>query len=314
VSESYNISDELVKKMLKNQTSDRRWRNFKFLVVVALVVCFLLLGNNVLKVLNKPVESSGSNGHVALVRLNGTIMAGADFSAEYVLPVLLDAFQDKEAKGVVLEINSGGGSPVQSSIIYERIMALKKQYNKKVVVVGEDLLASGAYMVAMGADTIYVNPNTITGSIGVIMAGFGFNEAMSTVGVERRVFTAGANKHRLDAFSPLQPQDVAKAKVILDETHQYFMAVVKRSRGDRLQGDKEEIFSGDFWTGMTAVKYGVVDGLGNLSQVIPQEFNVTEYVDYSAEKPLLKQVLSSIGAELNVHLQAGNQTRLVAAV
>lgn len=311
MSQDFKISDELVKELLKNQTSARRWRNFKFVVLMLFMFFLVWSIFSGLREVEKPVATNGKDkGYVALIRLNGYIFPGSDFSAKTVIPLLNDAFKDKDAKGVVLDINSGGGSPVQSSIIYDKIVELKKKYNKKVVIVGEDLLASGAYMVAMGGDKIYVNPNTIAGSIGVVMEGFGFSDAIDKIGVKRRVFTAGTNKHRLDAFEPLTKSDVEKAHQVLDETHAYFINVVKTSRGKRLNGDDKELFSGDFWTGMTAQKLGIVDGLGNLSQVIPKEFGVDQYVDYSQQQPFLKEILRGVGTELNMNWQTYSGTHL----
>jgi protease-4 len=236
---------------------------------------------------------------VSLIRLEGMIGPGEDFSAETVLPILKDAFSDTNAKGVVLDINSGGGTPVQASIIHDAIMDMKKRYHKPVVVVGEDVLASGAYFVAVAADKIYVNPNTITGSIGVIMKGFGFTDIIKKIGVERRVYTSGINKDRLDPFLPQNAQDVEKVKKVIGEVHDNFNQVVLEGRKGRLHGSPDELFTGDFWSGTSALRLGLVDGLGNLSDVLHNEFKVSQYKDYSDTGSVLKSMVGKLGTSID---------------
>jgi protease-4 len=296
---SYSISETLVRDLIKNQKRDRFWRNLRFFIMLLIIGSVLYLGFRFVQGPAVSKEEEKKKDYVSLVRLDGYIFADADFSARNVLPILQDAFSDKDAKGVVLEINSGGGSPVQSTIIEEKILQLKAKYHKKVVVVGEDLLASGAYLVAMGADKVYVSPSSITGSIGVIMEGFGFPEAIKKIGVTRRVYTAGGNKDRLDPVLPESDADKEKIQVLLNETHQQFINIVQTSRGDRLKGDPKELFSGDFWTGETALKLGIVDGLGSLSDVLPKEFNVNYYVDYSEQPTLIEDIMKGMRTELD---------------
>lgn len=292
----------IVDALLKDRRSERRWRNFRFFVYVFLLLAIILLiiygtdSSDTKKITKQP--------YVALVRLNGIIMPGTDFSAEKVIPQLNDAFSDKAAKGVVLVINSPGGTPVQASIIHDKIMALKQQYHKKVIVVGEDTLASGAYLLATAADQIYVSKDTLTGSIGVIMAGFGLNDAIAKLGITRRVFTAGDNKDRLDPFAPLKPEDEAKVERVLAEVHQSFIQNVLDSRGKKLQGDQKELFSGDFWTGTEATKLGLVDGTANLWDVMQQQFDVKYYVDYSRRPSLVQMIFGDINSELNLGLMS----------
>lgn len=293
---NYNISDNLIRELLRNQKRDRFWRNIRFFVWVLLIGAGLFF---VMHGLPGEDRAKPSEPYVALIRLDGFISSDSSFSAEKVLPQLEEAFSDKQAKGVVLAINSGGGSPVQSEIIEQKILELKKRYNKKVVVVGEDVLASGAYLVAMGADEVYVNQDTLTGSIGVIMEGFGFTDAIKKLGVTRRVFTAGSHKDRLDPFAPVSSEDKEKITQLLDETHTHFVDIVTTSRGQRLKGDPAELFSGDFWIGSQALQLGIVDGLGNISDVLPRAFNVTHYVDYSEQPSMLEHVLKGVKTELD---------------
>ncbi len=227
-------------------------------------------------------------------------MPDSDFSAEKILPQLNDAFADSTSKGVVLLINSPGGSPVQASIIHDKILSLKQQYKKKVIVVAEDTLASGSYLVATAADKIFVNADTLTGSIGVIMEGFGANEAMAKLGIQRRVFTAGENKDRLDPFEPLKPEDVAKVKVVLDQVHQNFINDVLTGRQGKLKGDQNQLFSGDFWSGEQAVKLGLADDTLTMWDAMQQEFNTRYYRDYSVKPSLLNALISGVGTQLHL--------------
>jgi protease-4 len=171
------------------------------------------------------------------------------------------------------------------------------------------MLASGAYFVAVSGDKIFVNANTITGSIGVIMAGFGLPDTIKKIGMERRVYTAGDHKDRLDMFLPVQPDDAQKIKTLLDEVHQNFIQVVTAGRQGKLVGDTKELFSGDFWTGESAVKLGLADGLGNMWDVMQTEFNVSRYKDYSAEADIMKTIANKMGAALSLPLKS-EQMRL----
>lgn len=292
-----NISNDLIRDLIKERRSEKRWRNIRFFIGLFLILSIFIL---LFLPSNQPVVSSGEGeGYVALVRLNGMIGPGEDFSAELVLPILSDAFSDTDAKGVILDINSGGGTPVQASIIHDTILNLKKKFHKKVIVVGEDMLASGAYFVAVAADKIYVNPNTITGSIGVIMKGFGFPELMKKVGVERRVYASGSDKDRLDPFLPQTKEDIAKISEVIDEVHENFNQVVLEGRKGKLRADPNKLFTGDFWSGTSALKLGLIDGLGNLTDVMRQEFKVARYKDYSYSSSYLKMLVEQLGTSMN---------------
>lgn len=294
------LSKDLIQTLIQDRRSDRRWKNIRFFIG-ALVVLFIFLGvytgNS-----SMIVEGDGGKGYVALVRLDGMIAPGENFSAEQAIPALTEAFKDKDAKGVIIDIDSGGGTPVQASIIHDAIIDLKKKYHKKVIVVGEDLMASGAYFVAVSADKIYVNPNTLTGSIGVIMKGFGFTDFIKHFGVERRVYTAGINKDRLDPFLPQNKEDIIKIDSVIAEVHENFIQTVLAGRQGKLHGDPKELFSGDFWSGQTALKLGLVDGLGNLRDVMQNEFQVSRYKNYSGESSLLKNLVSQFGVSFGAAL------------
>lgn len=271
------FEDNLSRAFLDEYRSSRRWKNVRFFVWIFFIVVFFLMMYSMGSTQTKTITGP----YAALIRLDGMIMAGKDFSAEKVVPLLNKAFRDKTAKGVVLLINSPGGSPVQASIIHDKIVELKKEYDKKVIVVGEDALASGAYLVATAADKIYVNDDTLTGSIGVIMSGFGFQDAIQKLGITRRVFTSGDNKDRLDPFKALDQQDIEKVHNLLNEVHQSFIKDVEEGRKDKLTGDTKTLFSGDFWTGTTAVKLGLADATANVWTAMKENFDTTYYRDYS---------------------------------
>lgn len=295
---NHTISTTLVRDLLKEKKLDRRWRNIRFVAWFALF-SFVII-NLFSYISGKSLGDNPMGGkYVALIRLDGMIAPGHDFSSETLVPVLEEAFSDKHAAGVVIDINSPGGTPVQASIIHDAIVYYKKRYHKKVMVVGEDMLTSGAYYVAVAADKIYVNPNTITGSIGVIMKGFGFVDLMKKVGVERRVYIAGSDKDRLDPFLPQSPEDIKKVQEVMGEVHQNFAQAVIDGRKGKLHADPKLLFSGDFWSGQTALKLGLVDGLGNLMDVMSKEFHTTEFKEYGGTSSLMHLLGSQFNSALD---------------
>lgn len=300
------LENKLISALLAEQKSTRRWKNARFFVWLVLFLAFLFL-------VLRPLLSS-DNGHatthkryVSLIRLNGIIMPDAPFSARKVDPRLTAAFKDPHSEGVVLVINSPGGSPVQAGIIHDKILELKQQYHKQVIVVAEDTLASGAYLVSTAADKIFVNPDTVTGSIGVIMEGFGFSDVMKKVGISRRVFTAGINKDRMDPFEPLTTADKAKIATILQAVHQDFIADVEAGRKGKLNGDPKELFSGDFWTGTQAVQLGLADGTANLWTAMQETFGTRYYCDYSPQPGLLESLMKDVSTQL--HFKFGTESQ-----
>jgi serine protease SohB len=213
---------------------------------------------------------------IPVVRLSGVIAAtGTPFSPVLSLAAcaqqLQRAFETKEAPVVAIVINSPGGSPVQSRLIHGRIRQLAKKHDKKVLVFAEDVAASGGYMIALAGDEIIADETSIVGSIGVVSAGFGFPEAISRLGIERRVYTAGENKAILDPFKPEKESDIDHLKALQLEMHRIFIAMVKEARGSKLVDDKD-IFSGLFWIGTRAKELGLVDGCGMLGPVIAERY------------------------------------------
>lgn len=213
---------------------------------------------------------------IPVVRLQGAIMTGGSqfrpaLNLATVAPMLEKAFSKKDAPVVAISINSPGGSPVQSRLIYQRIRALADEKNKRVLVFVEDVAASGGYMIALAGDEILVDPTSIVGSIGVVSGGFGFPEMLKKIGVERRVYTAGENKVILDPFQPEKEGDIEYLKTLQLEIHKVFIDMVKLRRGDRL-ADDATIFSGLFWTGVRGVDLGLVDGIGEMREVLKRRY------------------------------------------
>ena len=209
---------------------------------------------------------------VPVVRLSGVIGAVTPLrpgmSLAGVARTLERAFAVKNAKAVALVINSPGGSPVQSRQIYLRIRQLAEEKKLRVLVFVEDVAASGGYMIACAGDEIFCDPSSILGSIGVVGGSFGFQELIKKVGVERRLYTAGAHKAMLDPFLPENPDDVARLKALQREIHTIFIALVKQSRGGRLKGADDVLFTGEYWAGETSVSLGLADAIGDMRSTL----------------------------------------------
>lgn len=223
-----------------------------------------------------PASMRSDGTVIPVVRLQGTIMAGGgqlrpSLSLASVAGVLEKAFSFKDAPAVAIAINSPGGSPVQSRLIYQRIRDLAEDKNKRVIVFVEDVAASGGYMIALAGDEIVADPSSIVGSIGVVSASFGFTEMMRKIGIERRVHTAGANKAVLDPFQPEKEEDVERLKALQLEVHQTFIDLVKDRRGDRLD-TTPDLFTGLFWTGKRGLQLGLVDRLGDIRGTLRERY------------------------------------------
>jgi len=300
---------ELMDDVLLERKRDRRHKNVRFALIFGGIGLMLLSYLYVFVILGGGIGASNPSGpYAAVVQLKGLIADGSSANAVTISKALERAFKDPRAKGVVLYVNSPGGSPVQSSIIYDRILTLKAEYpGKRIVTVATDTVASGAYFIASATDKIYVNRSTIAGSIGVISDGFGFSDALERVGVERRVFTAGRNKARLDQFMPLTDNDRAKITDVLDEIHAHFIESVKTGRGDRLVLDTDGLFEGDVWTGNQALAIGLVDALGDLSRVLEKEFGVEHAKDYTVKPAFLDRIMKYAVTTTINEINARNQ-------
>jgi protease-4 len=240
----------------------------------------------------------GVGEHTALVDVEGVIAPKGDASADRIITALRDAFEANKSKGVIVRINSPGGSPVQAGYVYDEIRRLREKYPKKpVYAVASDICASGAYYVAAATDKIYVNKATLIGSIGVRLDSFGFQQAMDDLGIQRRLLTAGDHKGILDPFSPLDEWDKQFVQGLLDNLHQQFIAAVKEGRGDRLKGG-DELFSGLFWTGEESTALGLSDALGSSSYVAREVIGAEEIVKYSKKQDLLERFSDRLGAAI----------------
>lgn len=270
----------------------RRWGIFFKLLTFAYLFALLVLWMPQ----EFPETAIKKDGHTAVVEVSGVIAPEGRASADNVVTGLRRAFKDEQTKGVILRINSPGGSPVQAGYINDEIRRLKAEHpDIPVYAVIADICASGGYYVAVAADQIYANKASIVGSIGVLMNGFGFVETMEKLGVERRLLTAGENKGIMDPFSPLRKQDVKHVQGMLDQIHQQFIGVVKDGRGERLKGG-DELFSGLFWSGEKSVELGLVDGLGSASYVARELIGVEEMVDFTPKENLFERLAERMGA------------------
>jgi protease-4 len=246
----------------------------------------------------------GSDRITALVDVQGIIADGAQADADTRVTGLRAAFEDSRTAGVILRINSPGGSPVQAGYVNDEIYRLKKKHpDIKVYAVIQDLCASGGYYIAVAADEIYADKGSIVGSIGVRMDSFGFVEALQKLGVERRLLTAGEHKGFLDPFLPLDPGEVDHVRGVLGEIHQQFINTVRRGRKDRLKDDPA-IFSGLVWTGERALEIGLVDALGSAGQVARDIIGAEDIVDFTPRENVVEQVARRFGASAVSALRA----------
>ena len=287
----------VVERQLQHSQRERKWQNIR-----TGLMAFALISGPLFLLSYGAVAGRGpsfKDGYAAMVRVRGVIDDKSSANAISVVNSLEQAFEDKKAKGVVVLINSPGGSPVQSSIIRDRIVSLRAQYpDKKVWAVGEDLLTSGAYFIAVGSPNVCVNRSSVVGSIGVIQDSWGLDKVIQKFDIERRVFTAGTSKARMDMFMPLTEDDQSKIKTLLGSVHEHFKDVVREGRGDRLKSSEEMLFSGDFWTGEEAVDLGLVDRLCDLPTILKDEFGVQDAKDFTPPPSLLGGLARTMGAEL----------------
>jgi len=285
---------ELVTKLataaLKEQRRARLWGIFFKLLTFAYISLVLLLAIDW-----KGDGVTGGKKHTAMVEVNGLIAPGSDASAERINSALQAAFKDKNTQGVVMRINSPGGSPVQAQTVYDEMRRLRKLYpNIPLYAVVEDVCASGGYFIAAGADRIYVGKASIVGSIGVLMNGFGFTGLMDKLGVERRLITAGENKGMLDPFSPVDQKDVQHAKVLINDVHQQFISAVKEGRGKRLK-ESPDMFSGLIWTGEKSVDLGLADAIGSLESVARDVVKAEDIVDFTQKENVAERLAKRFG-------------------
>lgn len=285
--------EKLAFAALSEQRARRRWGMFFKLVGLVYLVAVLFAVMD----WAPGGEPKGDQRHTALINVQGAIEAKGEVSADKINAALQSAFEDKGTVGVILRINSPGGSPVQSGMIFDEMRRLRAKYpNTPMYAVVEDLCASGGYYVAAGADKIYVDKASIIGSIGVLMNGFGFTGAMEKLGVERRLLTAGENKGFLDPFSPVDQVQKTHVQSMLGEIHKQFIDVVRQGRGKRLK-ETPDMFSGLVWTGEQSIQLGLADEYGTVDTVARDVIKADKLVDYSVKENIAERFAKRLGAE-----------------
>ncbi|WP_332671856.1 S49 family peptidase [Aromatoleum sp.] len=289
------VLERLASEGLVEQRRRRRWGIFfKLLGFAYLTAIIYLLGDWG----DTADQLADREGYTAMVSIHGVIDSGSEASAEQVIASLQDAFADTAVRGVVLRVNSPGGSPVQAGMINDEVARLRStRPDLKIVAVIEDVCASGGYYVAVAADSIYVDKASLVGSIGVLMDSFGFVGAMDKLGVERRLLSAGESKGFLDPFSPQRPDHLAHAHGLLDDIHKQFIEVVRKGRGDRLK-EVPEMFSGLVWTGARSVELGLADGFGTVESVARNVFQAEEVRDFTQKRNFAERFAQRFGADV----------------
>lgn len=283
------LIEKLASDAIVEQRRKRRWGIFfKIITLIYVTVIGIAL-------MGTQIDVSEVQEHAALVDLQGVIAAGTPASAERINQSLRNAMANDLVNGVVLRINSPGGSPVQAGLINDEIKRLRSKYPQKpIYAVVEDICASGGYYVAVAADKIFVDKASLVGSIGVLMNGFGFTEAMNKLGVERRLITAGENKGFLDPFSEAVPYQEEYAKQMIGQIHDQFIQVVKAGRGEKLS-TSPGLFSGLVWNGQESIELGLTDALGSVGSVVRDELKTDMIVDYTVQDPWLQRLAEQVG-------------------
>lgn len=298
---SWKLLEKTLLAGVQEQRRARRWGIFFKLLTFIYLFGALLMFSPLLRMGDGKAEG---DSHTAVINVRGMIADEEAASADNIVGALRAAFEDSNTKGVVLRINSPGGSPVQSGYIYDEIRRLRGEYPAvKVYAVITDLGASGAYYIASAADAIYADKSSLVGSIGVTAATFGFVETMQKVGVERRVYTSGEHKAFLDPFQPEKPEETEFWRSVLATTHRQFIDSVKQGRGDRLQVEEHpELFSGLIWSGEQALELGLIDGLGSASYVAREVIKEEELVDFTVKDSALDRFTKRLGASVGSQL------------
>ncbi len=287
-----SVLEKVALSAVEEQRRARRWGIFFKLLTFGYLFFVLLI---FLGLRGERPDGLGGK-HTAVVELSGVIAPNSQANADNVIDGLQGAFKDKNTQGVILRINSPGGSPVQAGAINDEIRRLRAKYPAiPLYVVVEDICASGGYYVAAAADKIFVNKASLVGSIGVLMDGFGFTGTMSKLGVERRLLTAGENKGFMDPFSPVNPKQKAVAQQMLDEIHQQFIDVVREGRGKRLK-EAPDMFSGLIWTGKKSIDLGLADDMGSVESVARDVIKAENIVDYTTHEGFADRLAKKFGA------------------
>lgn len=287
------VIEKLAFAAVTEQRRTRRWGIFfkgllfAYLLVLLFMIAYPRLGGDI---------SDSSEYHTAVVDVVGKIVEGEDTDAQTIIEGLRNAVEDENTKGIILHVNTPGGSPVQASYVFEEIRKIKKENPElPIYAVVSDICASGGYYIAAAADRIYVNQASIVGSIGVIMNGFGFVDTLNKLGIKRRLLTSGAHKAMLDPFSPVKEDEIEHMQKLLEQVHQQFIAAVRLGRGERLQ-ETPEMFSGLVWTGEESVKLGLADGFGSDDYVAREIIGEENMVNFTPQERLLDRLAGTLGA------------------
>ncbi|MEB2326187.1 MAG: signal peptide peptidase SppA [Pseudomonas sp.] len=292
---SWKLLEKTLQAGIQEQRRARRWGIFfKLLTFIYLFGALMVFS----PAWQFGKDKAARESHTAVINVRGIIADEESASADNIVGALRAAFEDTNTKGIVLRINSPGGSPVQSGYVYDEIRRLRGEYPAiKVYAVITDLGASGAYYIASAADEIYADKSSLVGSIGVTAATFGFVEVMQKLGVERRVYTSGEHKAFLDPFQPQKPEETEFWREVLATTHRQFIDSVKRGRGDRLQvAEHPELFSGLVWSGEQALELGLIDGLGSTAHVARDVIGEPELVDFTVKESPIDRFTKKLGA------------------
>lgn len=290
-SKEWKLIEKTVSQLGLEQRRARRWGVFFKLLTFAYLFALLVIMSEGIS----PEKVGDADSYTALVDLEGVIASGEEANADFIVTGLRAAFEAEGTRAVVLRINSPGGSPVQSGYVYDEIKRLRSLYPAiPLYAVISDIGASGAYYIAAAADQIYADKASLVGSIGVVASGFGFVETMKKLGVERRLYTAGAHKAFLDPFSEQKEDEVEFWQSVLSTTHQQFIDSVKAGRGDRLKVE-EDTFSGLIWSGEQALEKGLIDGLGSAGYVAREVVGAEEIVDFTPQPDPFERFTKSLG-------------------
>lgn len=306
------IVQRLAFAAINEQRRSRRWRIFFIILTFIYLTPLLMLtvDLNDFNFFDEDKESSGK--HTAVIKMSGIIASGEEAGSEFIISGLQSAFEDDNTAGVILEINSPGGSPVQSADIYNEMVRLRKKHTDiPLYAVVSDIAASGGYFVAAAADKIYVNKSSLVGSIGVRMDSFGLVDLIQKMGIERRLLTAGKHKGLLDPFLPENDLQKQHLQDMLDQVHQHFIEAVKAGRGERLQ-DNPDLFTGLVWSGEEAIKLGLVDDYGSTEQVARDVIKQKQIKDFTPQEMLLDRLAERLGASFagNINSQVVNSLKI----
>jgi protease-4 len=298
------VLEKVALQALEEQRRARQWKALFRLLWFTLAFLLIAAWMGWIGRPDKDLDATvGGGKHTALVELEGVIAPESKASSERMIKALNRAFKDRNTQGVVVRINSPGGSPVQAGYINDEIRRLRAKYpGTPVYAVVQDLCASGGYYVAVAADKIYVDKASLVGSIGAIMGGFGFVGALEKLGIERRAYTAGENKDFLDPFAPERPEHREHAKKMLEEIHQQFIRTVKQGRGNRLK-ESPEIFSGLVWTGEKSIELGLADALGSAEYVAREVVKAEKLVDFTPEEGVYELLSKRLGTSFGETLE-----------